>query len=320
MDTSLIINAQSYGLEPSKAQQIESIFVPMVAALKNMESSYNEIVSCNEIDLALTQRAKRLRLDISKIRINADKAHKEAKEESLRVGKAIDGIRNIIKYAVIDKEEGLKNIENYYENIERERIAALQAERENILSNYDIDGSNEKLGEMADDVWYNYEIGIRTQFGMKKAAERKAAVEREERERAERERQEQIRIENEKLKIELEQQRREKEAAEREHQAALEQQRREKEAAENEKQAILRAQYEEQRERQRKIEIEQEEEKERQHRLRTAPDIEKIKALLNDITSISIPVLADNKLSGIIGRVTAKLDDIIKILASEIKK
>jgi hypothetical protein len=94
-------------IEISKAEQIKAVFIPLSDQLLAFEERYNEIVneSEKEVTTGLVSAAKRLRLDISKIRISTEKTRKTQKEEYLRAGKAIDGVANIVKWAVVDKEK-----------------------------------------------------------------------------------------------------------------------------------------------------------------------------------------------------------------------
>jgi len=119
-------------IEKSKADMISAVFVPMVERLKVFESSFNSIIeeSKKGINENLVVKSKRLRIDISRVRIETEKARKEQKEEYLRAGKAIDGVANILKWAVTEKEEALEKIEKHFETLEKERIEKLQLERE----------------------------------------------------------------------------------------------------------------------------------------------------------------------------------------------
>lgn len=174
----ITIKDQLTGIEASKAEQIEKTFAPMVTMLKEYETAYKEIISLDQEDPETAKRAKRLRLDIGKIRIAAEKNRKEQKEEYLRAGKAIDGVNNILKWAIAEKEGKLKEIETYQERKEQERKEALEAERIEILSQYEVDGTHLSLGEMADPVWENYLAGTKANYEQVKEAEKKAEEER----------------------------------------------------------------------------------------------------------------------------------------------
>ncbi len=184
MENDLILqeNEQLKGIDESKAAQIKAVFKPMVEMLESFEEKYKEITAL-KISPDKCKQAKRLRLDISKVRIDADKVRKDQKEEYLRAGQAIQGVYNILKFAVTDKEEKLKEIETHYERIEAEKKAQLQLDRQVELTKYESDGEFVDLGNMPDEVWNNYLAGVKNNYESIKEAERKAEKERIETER-----------------------------------------------------------------------------------------------------------------------------------------
>lgn len=167
------------GLETSKAAQIKAVFDPMVSMLEQFEGAYTDVMA-EEPSKESCSKAKRLRLDIAKIRVSADKERKALKEEYLRGGNAVQGVYNILKFAVVEKEDKLKERETHFERMEEERRKKLQQEREEILSRYDVDGSVMKLGEMDSMVWDNFLNGTKTNWEAQKEAERKAEEDRKE--------------------------------------------------------------------------------------------------------------------------------------------
>ncbi len=175
-------NEQLKGLEESKAAQIKAVFQPMVEMLESFEEKYKGITAL-KISPDKCKQAKRLRIDIARVRIDADKVRKVQKEEYLRAGQAIQGVYNILKFAVVDKEEKLKDIELHYEKIEEAKIDALREERETELFKYNADLPSGNLGEMEESVWINYINGVRLNDEAIKEAERKAEEERIEAER-----------------------------------------------------------------------------------------------------------------------------------------
>lgn len=213
------------GIEKSKAEQIKATFEPMANMLTEFEDSYNLVVleAEKEITKEVTIKAKRLRLDIGKVRIETEKVRKEQKEEYLRAGKAIDGVSNILKWAVADKEAKLKEIESYFEIQEQKRLELLQAERAEKLSAYIEDAHERNLSKFADDEFEALLAMKKKEHEDKIAAEKKAEEERIAKEKAEAEERERIRKENEQLK---------KEAEERERKAKIEAEKRAKEEAE----------------------------------------------------------------------------------------
>lgn len=168
-------------LEPSRAAIIVNTFGPMSEKVAEFEDQFNALIQESEsgIDLALTKKAKRLRLDISKVRTETEKLRKDQKEESLRFGKAIDGAANVLKWAVVAKENRLKEIEDHFETLERERLEKLQTERVELLSPYVDDAEMRDLSSMDEDVWESYLSTKKKDYEDRIAAEEAAQKARE---------------------------------------------------------------------------------------------------------------------------------------------
>lgn len=179
MKTEIIQAPELQAVEKSKAEQIRQTFQPMAEMLDTFEQQYSEITAEQQITSEVTAKAKRLRLDIAKVRIAAEKARKAQKEEYLRAGKAIDGVANILKWAVSEKEEKLKEIELHFERLEEQRLAALQAERVEQLSPYVEDAEERDLSSMEQDVWEAYLAAKKAAHKERIEAERKAEEERQ---------------------------------------------------------------------------------------------------------------------------------------------
>jgi hypothetical protein len=201
METELVkINASDYGLEETKAKEIESLFLPMLSKMSELENDYNDIIK-SEIDPETCQRAKDLRLSYVKIRTGTAEIHKKAKEFYLNGGRFVDGWKNAQLFASGEKEKTLKNIEDYFENQEKERIEKLRIERASLLRPY-TEIEPLALGHMDKEVFDNYLYGIKTAHETKLAAEKKAEEDRIIKEKKEAEAREKQRLENIRLKKE----------------------------------------------------------------------------------------------------------------------
>lgn len=208
------LDPKDYGLSDNQAAQVEAAFRPMLEKMVELEEEFNRVTAL-EITPETCKEARSLRLEYVRIRTGTEKIHKEAKAFYLAGGRFVDGWKNAQKFASQGKEEKLKAIEEYYENLERERIAKLQEERRAEIAKYDPGYIPEDLGKMEVDVWEKYLLGVKSAYEQMKEAERKAEEDRIAREKAEAEERERFRKENEKLRAEAE--KREKEmAAERE--------------------------------------------------------------------------------------------------------
>jgi hypothetical protein len=175
----LEIQDELKGIEELSAKQIRATFDPMTAMLDKFEDAYEEIMKLDKEDPETAKRAKRLRLDIAKIRNDAEKERVKLKAESLRTGKAIDGVNAILKKAIVGKENNLKEIETFQERKEAEAKEVLKNSRIEALAEFGIDGNSLNLGEMQDDVWTIYLNGKKAEQEAQKEAERKAKEERE---------------------------------------------------------------------------------------------------------------------------------------------
>ena len=212
-------------IEKSKAEQIKATFEPMSEMLQEFEERYNKLMAIplEKITVDLTKEYKRLRLDVGKVRIDTGKAKDKAKEYLKLEDKAIMGIHNILVWAVKEKEDNLKERENYFEIQEQKRLEALQNERAELLSKYVEDAHERDLVKFADDEFQALLQMKKKEQEDRIAAEKKAEEERIAKEKAEAEERERIRKENEQLR---------KEAEERERLAKIEAEKRAKEEAE----------------------------------------------------------------------------------------
>jgi len=243
MKTDLVkIKASDYGLEESKAKEIEALFLPMLAKMSELEDEYNNILK-EEINPETCRRAKELRLCYVKVRTGTAEIHKKAKEFYLNGGRFVDGWKNAQLFASGEKEKNLKAIEDYYENLENARLEKLRADRAAMLKPF-TDIEPLALGHMEQAVFDNYLAGVKLAYEAKIAAEKKAEEDRIAREKADAAERERIRLENIRLQ---------KEAKEREAQIEAE---RKKVRLEQEKRdaelAMERARIEKEREAERK--------------------------------------------------------------------
>lgn len=245
------IDLNEFSIEPSRAAQIKATFEPMVAMLEEFEQVYNEITEAasSGITPELSKRAKRLRIDIGRVRIDAEKARKAMKEEYLRAGQAIDGANNILKWAVSSREDKLREIEEHAERMEAERIASLQRERVSLLSPYVNDAESRDLGTMEAEVWDAYLSARKKAWEDEQEAIRIAEQERIDRERAEAEERARVRVENERLQKEAAKREAEMKRLQKEADAKLEAERAERQRVEAELAAKREAEMRAERER-----------------------------------------------------------------------
>lgn len=213
-------------IDGSKAEKIKKTFEPMAKLVASYEEAYNRIIDEFSVDISpdLIKRAKRLRLDIGKVRIETGKLKDKQKEYIKLEDKAIMGVHNVLVWAVKEKEDKLKEIENYFEVKERERLAKLQKERETIIDPYLDEGENHiGMAQFSDEEFNTFASIKRKQHEDRTEAKRKAKEAQAAREEAERIERERIKKENEELRAKvLEEQRLAKEEADKRAKAEAE--------------------------------------------------------------------------------------------------
>ena len=173
------IDSAQYGLTETKAKEIEAMFKPMLDKMVELEDEFNQIAGL-EITEETCYKARELRLKYVKVRTGTANIHRELKAFYLNGGRFVDGWKNAQMFASQGIEEKLSAIENHYENLEKERIAALQEKRAGEIAKYEVDYIPDNLGLMPDDVWSNFLLGTKTNYETRKEAEKKAEEERQE--------------------------------------------------------------------------------------------------------------------------------------------
>lgn len=158
--------------------------------------------------------ARTARLELKNLRVSAEKKRKELKEDSLRMGKAIDGANNILLATIVPIEKALEDIEKAEERRLAADKAKLVEERQEALRPFlDLSLPLPDVGALTAEQFEKLLADTKFLHDARIAAAKKAEEERAAKEKAEAEERERIRLENERLK---------KEAAEREAAAKIE--------------------------------------------------------------------------------------------------
>ncbi|MCH7827003.1 MAG: hypothetical protein IIC75_03345, partial [Bacteroidetes bacterium] len=178
MTNELVLDVSSYGIEKSKAEQLEKVFVPMVKKFKELEKEYIEVLNNKVITEQVCADAKTVKNRYVKVRTGTDEVHKMAKEKLLIESRAVDGLRNIVKFACNDHEKSLMEVANHFEIIEAEKIEKLREERNSILEKYDVNPGVGDPALMSEDVWKHYINSVELDHKTKIDAEKKAETER----------------------------------------------------------------------------------------------------------------------------------------------
>lgn len=181
----LAVVVQESGLQGNKVESLLQSFAGSFSEAKKVVNEVKDIVVTDETQTDLMLKAREGRLALKKIRVDVENTRKELKEQSLREGRAIDGVANLIKALVVPVEEHLEKQEKYAEVMALKRIQEKYEERVTKLTPYVDDISLFNLKDMSDAAFDNLLAMSKKAYDDKKAAEAKAEAERIEAEKKE---------------------------------------------------------------------------------------------------------------------------------------
>jgi len=212
--TELVRIVNESGLEKTKADYILQKFGNFFDLAADWQRKADTLLVTNINQVAEMKMAREGRLFLKQKRIEVEYTRKELKEQSLREGKAIDGVANVLKALIIPIEDYLEQQEKFAEIQEANYREIKRQTRFEELTKYEwIDTGFIDLGGLPEESYQSLFAGIKKTYNDRIAAEKKAEEERIAKEKAEAAERERIRQENERLK---------KEAIEREKLAEIE--------------------------------------------------------------------------------------------------
>lgn len=213
--------AEQNGLAPESAQHLLAAFQPHFATAQELCEQAKGVIVTDATQVTEIKKSRALRLKLKDVRVEADKTRKALKEDSLRTGKAIDGMANVLKFLIEPVEQRLDDQEKIAERMEAERKAALKASREELLRPYGIDTTCYMLGDMTDATFAQLLDSTRTAHVARVESEKKAEADRVAAEAARVAEEKRIKAENERLRVEAEAREKEAEAERKKAAAAL---------------------------------------------------------------------------------------------------
>ena len=130
MSNQLVTIVKESGLEKTKADIILTKFQDYFKLADDWEKKAKQIIVKNETQEVEMKMARTGRLFLREKRIAIEETRKELKEQSLREGKAIDGIANVLKALIVPIEEYLEKQEKFIEIQEEKRNESKRIEEE----------------------------------------------------------------------------------------------------------------------------------------------------------------------------------------------
>jgi hypothetical protein len=216
-DTQITKIIEGSKLPANLATALVTTFVPFAEKAAALMLEADAISVTDATQVREIKEARRIRLELKNIRVEADKSRKTLKEDALRQTQAIDAVNRNLEERIKPVEAKLQGFEDFAERAEAARVAKLKAEREQRLAVYGFTTIIANLGEMKEEAFAEMLEGVRLQHEAKVAAAAKAEEERKVAEAARVAEEARVREENARLKKEAD----EREAANRVEQDRL---------------------------------------------------------------------------------------------------
>ena len=286
------------GLPITDAEKIVASFSEVAKTMSGLDKELVEFNKHKEITKEVCDKARGIRLRFVKNRTLSDRIHKDLKSDLLLRTRAIDGVRNVYKLKMSEREEKLMDVEKHFEKIEQARLDKIHDERIGKLVKYVEDVSIYNLRDMSQHGFDELLNNSKFIYEQKIKAEKKAEVERIAKEKADEEKRKIIEEENKKLKAEAEAREKEleKERVEQENKLIEERKKVEIERLELEKKLKAEVEAREKLEAEKKEAAKLKEEQfkkelEVKRQAKLAPDKNKLIAFSNAFEEIELPIL-----------------------------
>jgi hypothetical protein len=166
----------------SKAEKIAANYAPFMEQVQEQIQRLKALEVGNPLHL---ESAKRIKLDLGKICSAVDKQKDKDKEMIKIEGNLIQSFRNVVEGTARITQKEAEEIEKFFENQEKERLAKLQEERVALILPYLPDAAERYLSQMPEDVWDSYFAAKQSAYHDLIAAEKAAEESRLEKERLE---------------------------------------------------------------------------------------------------------------------------------------
>ena len=181
----LVKVVETSGVEPQTATTLKESFLPFFEQAEEWKRKAEALVVTDATQVHDMKMARTARLALKEIRVNADKKRKELKEDSLRYGKAVQGVYNVLEFLIAPIEKHLQEQEDFVAIAEAKRKAELKASREMEIQPFaEFVALGLNFGEMTDEDYAKTLNGAKLQLQAKIEAEQKSEAEKIAKEKA----------------------------------------------------------------------------------------------------------------------------------------
>lgn len=138
ISNTLILQIEQSGAELTTQEALKEAFLPFFEKAEEWKSKAEGLIVTDVSQIKEMKLAKEARLSLKDVRVSVEKKRKELKEDSLKKGKAIDGIASVLKNLIEPIEQHLEKQENFIAIHEAKLVAELKAHRLERLKPYEV--------------------------------------------------------------------------------------------------------------------------------------------------------------------------------------
>ena len=219
----LVRAVSTAALEPTTGERLIMGFAPFFKDAKAILDTSRNIVVTDATQVTEIKASRENRLKLRAIRIAADKTRRELKEDSMKLGNAIQSVYNLLAFDIEKEEKRLQEAEDFAARVEAARKEKLKQDRMVSLTEANggpIDLTGYDLAAMSDAVFQT--VLDATSAAKKKRDDEARAAEEARAEAIRKEAEERARIQAENARLKAEAEQRAKEQAEKDRIAAAE--------------------------------------------------------------------------------------------------
>lgn len=204
-NNAIVTIVSASGIEKTTADYIKENFQPFLDQAKEWNDKAKELVVTDVTQVKEMKLAREARLALKEIRVLCDKKRKALKEDSIRYGKAVQDVYNLIESVISPTEKYLQEQEDFKAIQEAKIRAELKAKRDIIadpLREFIPVGLD--FGSMSEDDFEKLITGAKMMLDARILEQKKAEEERLQKEKEQEQERQRIREENEILKKQAE--------------------------------------------------------------------------------------------------------------------
>lgn len=311
-DLSIFANGKQ--LRPEVEMMLTNAYAPFFADAHQILTEAESLTVTDPADAEGQREARKQRLKLQRVRIDCQDKHDDLKKDVLVLGRAIDGVNNVLRDGVKKREAELMEMETLAERMEEQRLNALRDDRLNQLPGLKYIPQVDDLAKLTDEEWAKELAECNRRFADDAAAAKREQEAKDAEDRKRAEEAAKLKADNAKLAEEARILREEREAAESKRKAEQSKADAQLKAA---NEAKLKAERDAQALRDAEADARRQKE-EAERKAACAPDREKIMAFADMIDALTVPEMATEPGKVVAGSVARQVAGLAKWIRAQV--